>query len=97
MKIQFWIDYINMRKFLIDTVYHEYGMQPFNSDEVNSLYYIALGNEESMINDSMRTAVSMLTEFAGKGDTNAIAALETLHRKPSLHPHLQEIIRESRK
>jgi hypothetical protein len=50
-----------------------------------------------MINDSMRTAVSMLTEIAGEGDTNAIAALETLNRKPSLHPHLKEIIRESRK
>ena len=86
-----------MRKIIIDFLYHDYGMQSFHSDRINSLYYIARGNDEFMINDSMRTAVSMLTEIAGKGDTNAIAALETLNRKPSLHPHLKEIIRESRK
>ena len=72
-------------------------MHTFNSSDVNSLYYIALGNDESMINHSMRTAVSMLTEIAGKGDTNAIAALETLNQRPSLHPLLKEMIRESRK
>lgn len=72
-------------------------MTTFDSDQAAALYYIALGNDEPMINHEQRTAVATLIENAGTGDTSARAVLETLNKRPSLHPFLKEMIREYRK
>lgn len=74
-----------------------YIMKTFDGGQAAALYYIALGNDEPMINHKQRTAVAALIENAGSGDTDARAALETLSRKPSLHPFLKEMIWDYRK
>ena len=72
-------------------------MKTFETPQATTLYYIALGNDEPMINHDQRTAVAALLENAQGGDPNARAVLETLYRKPSLHPFLREMIEDYRK
>jgi hypothetical protein len=62
----------------------------FKDEKVFSLYIIAKGIDEPMINHSQREAVDFLGNYAIEGNEEAVTALQMLNRYPGLHPLIRE-------
>jgi hypothetical protein len=67
-------------------------MQPEWNNAVFSLYFLARGGGEPMINDVQKEAIRQLSDRAVQGDRQAREALIRLWHVPGYHILLKEMI-----
>jgi hypothetical protein len=67
-------------------------MKPEWDDAVFSLYILARGGGEPMINDVQKEAIRRLSDLAVKGNEQAWEALHTLWDVPNYHILLREMV-----
>ena len=66
---------------------------PFTDPHVTTLYFI-VREEEPMIDEAQRHAISLLGELTGRGNRDAEKAMKMLVTAPRLHPLLREQLEE---
>jgi len=67
-------------------------MKPEWNDGVFSLYILARGGGEPMINDVQKEAIRRLSDLAVQGNEQAQEALKKLWYKPDYHILLREMV-----
>jgi hypothetical protein len=67
-------------------------MKPEWNDGVFSLYILARGGGEPMINDVQKEAIRRLSDLAVRGNEQAREALKKLWYKPDYHILLREMV-----
>jgi hypothetical protein len=67
-------------------------MKPEWNDAVFSLYILARGGGEPMINDVQKEAIRRLSDLAAKGNEQAGEALHKLWHVPNYHILLREMV-----